>query len=61
MADLFCKGHEIGRIILQDHEMRAWVFFFEQEMRWGESHAFSHDISPLNLYKEMLILCYELG
>jgi len=51
VADLFCKGHE----------MRAWVFFYEQETKSGESHAFSHEISPLNLYNEVLIKCYELG
>ena len=58
VTDLFCKGHEIGRSVLQDHEMRAWVFFSEQETRGGESHAFSHEISPLNLYNEVLISCY---
>ena len=49
MEDLFCKSHEIGRYVLRDHKMIAWVFFSEQETRWGESHAFSHEISPLNL------------
>ena len=49
MADLFCKSHEIGRSVLRDHEMIAWVFFSEQETRWGGYHAFSHEISPLNL------------
>ena len=49
VVDMFCKSHEIGRFVLKDHEMTAWVFFSDEETRWGGSHAFSHEISSLNL------------
>jgi hypothetical protein len=49
-----------GDLFSKDHEKWIWVFFSGHEAGWGESHAFSHEISPLNLDSKMLIFYYDI-